>query len=147
MVDRKRSGRYLKFLIYLVVVILVNVAGITLFFRMDLTENSIYSISRASQKVVGTLSEPLTIKVFFTRNLPAPYNNTERYLQDLMQEYAIYANKFFNYRFYNVSVEEGEIADKTQENQKLANNYGIHPIQIQAVKRMKSNFKEPIWVW
>ena len=44
MVDKKRSGRYLKFLIYLVVVILVNVAGITLFFRMDLTENSIYSI-------------------------------------------------------------------------------------------------------
>jgi len=141
MVDKKRSGRYLKFLIYLVVVILVNVAGITLFFRMDLTENSIYSISGASQKVVGTLSEPLTIKVFFTRNLPAPYNNTERYLQDLMQEYAIYANKFFNYRFYNVSVEEGEIADKTQENQKLANNYGIHPIQIQAVEKDEVKFQ------
>ena len=141
MVDKKRSGRYLKFLIYLVVVVLVNVAGITLFFRVDLTESKIYSISKASQKVVGTLSEPLTIKVFFTKNLPAPYNNTERYLQDLMQEYAIYANKFFNYRFYNVSVEEGEIADRTQENQKLANNYGIHPIQIQAVEKDEVKFQ------
>ncbi len=141
MVDKKRSGRYLKFLIYLAVVILVNVAGITLFFRMDLTDNRIYSISKASQKVVDTLSEPLTIKVFFTKNLPAPYNNTERYLHDLLQEYAIYANKFFNYRFYNVSVEEGEVTDKTQENQKLANNYGIHPIQIQAVEQDEVKFQ------
>jgi len=137
MVDKKRSGRYLKFLIYLVAVILVNVAGITLFFRMDLTENSIYSISGASQKVVGTLSEPLTIKVFFTRNLPAPYNNTERYLQDLMQEYAIYANKFFNYRFYN-------------EPRKIK-NWPTITVSIRSKfkqwKRMRSNFKEPIWVW
>jgi len=141
MVDKKRSGRYLKFLIYLIIVVLVNVAGITLFFRIDLTANKIYSISRASQKVVETLSEPLTIQVFFTRDLPAPYNNTERYLQDLLQEYAIYANKFFNFRFYDVSAEEGETSDQTLENQKLANNYGIHPIQIQVVEKDEVKFQ------
>ena len=141
MVDKKRSGRYLKFFIYLTVVVLANVAGITLFFRMDLTANKIYSISKASRQVVETLSEPLTIKVFFTRDLPAPYNNTERYLQDLLQEYAIYANKFFNYRFYNVSADEGETTDLTQENQKLANDYGIHPIQIQAVEKDEVKFQ------
>ncbi len=141
MVHTKISGRYLKFFIYLIVVVLVNVAGITLFFRMDLTADKIYSISKASQKVVATLSEPLTIKVFFTRDLPAPYNNTERYLRDLLQEYAIYANKFFNYRFYNVSAQEGEISDQTRENQKLANNYGIHPIQIQVVEKDEVKFQ------
>jgi ABC-type uncharacterized transport system involved in gliding motility auxiliary subunit len=141
MVDKKRSGRYLKFTIYLIVVVLVNVAGITFFFRMDLTANQIYSISEASQKVVETLSEPLTIKVFFTKDLPAPHNNTERYLKDLLQEYAIFANKFFNYRFYNVSAEEGEISDQTRENQKLANNYGIHPIQIQVVEKDEVKFQ------
>jgi ABC-type uncharacterized transport system involved in gliding motility auxiliary subunit len=141
MVAKKRSGRYVKFLIYLIVVVLVNVAGITLFFRMDLTANKIYSISEASQEVVGTLSEPLSIKVFFTKDLPAPYNNTERYLQDLLQEYAIYANQFFNYRFYNVSAEEGDISDQTRENQELANNYGIHPIQIQVVEKDEVKFQ------
>ena len=141
MVVKKGSGRYLKFLVYLVVVVLVNVAGITLFFRMDLTANKIYSISKASQEVVGTLSEPLTVNVFFTKDLPAPYNNTERYLQDLLQEYAIYANKFFNYRFYNVSAEEGEISDLTRENQMLANNYGIQPIQIQVVEKDEVKFQ------
>ena len=141
MASKKKSGKYLKFFIYLVVIVLVNVAGITLFFRMDLTENKIYSISAASKKVVETLSEPLTIKVFFTKDLPSPHNNTERYLQDLLAEYAIYANKFFNYRFYDVSAEEGEITDETKENQKLANNYGIHPIQIQAIEKDEVKFQ------
>jgi ABC-type uncharacterized transport system involved in gliding motility auxiliary subunit len=123
------------------VVVLVNVAGITLFFRMDLTANKVYSISKASQKVVGALSEPLTIKVFFTKNLPAPHNNTERYLHDLLAEYAIYANKFLNYSFYDVSAEEGENTEKTRQNQQLANNYGIHPIQIQAVEKDEVKFQ------
>ena len=138
----KRSGQYFKFIIYLVIVVLVNVAGITLFFRADLTANKIYSISDASKKVAATLSEPLTIKVFFTKDLPPPYNNTERYLHDLFEEYAIYGNKFFNYRFYNVSAEEGELSGKAQENQKIANNYGIHPIQIQVVDKDEVKFQK-----
>ena len=138
----KRSGQYFKFIIYLAVVVLINVAGITLFFRADLTANKIYSISAASKKVVATLSEPLTIKVFFTRDLPPPYNNLERYLRDLFEEYAIYGNQFFNYRFYNVSAEEGELSNQAQENQKVANNYGIQPIQIQVVDKDEVKFQK-----
>ncbi len=142
MASKKKSGKYLKFIIYLVVIVLVNVAGITLFFRMDLTENKIYSISAASKKVVATLSEPLTINVFFTKDLPTPHNNTERYLHDLLAEYAIHANKFFNYRFFDVTPEEGEITDETKENQQLASNYGIHPIQIQAIEQDEVKFQK-----
>jgi len=142
MASGKKSGQYLKFIIYLVVVVLANVAGITLFFRADLTANKIYSISKASKEVVATLSEPLSIKVFFTKDLPPPYNNTERYLRDLFEEYAIYANKFFNYRFYNVSTEEGELIAKARENQKIANNYGIHSIQIQVIDKDEVKFQK-----
>jgi ABC-2 type transport system permease protein len=141
MPGKKRSEKYIKFLIYLVIVVLVNIAGITLFFRLDLTANRMYSISNASKKVVSSLSEPLTIKVFFTKNLPAPHNNTERYLHDMLEEYAIYANKYFNYHFYDVSAEEGELSEESQENQKLANNYGIHPIQIQAIEKDEVKFQ------
>ena len=142
MASKNKSGKYIKFLIYLIVVVLVNVAGITLFFRMDLTKNQIYSISPASKKVVATLSEPLTINVFFTKDLPSPHNNTERYLHDLLAEYAIHANKFFNYRFYDVSPEEGQTTDETKENQRLASNYGIHPIQIQAIEKDEVKFQK-----
>ena len=136
------AANFNKFIIYLVLIILVNIAGITLFFRIDLTKNKIYSISKASQEVVATLSEPLTIKVFFTKNLPAPYNNTERYLHDLLEEYAVYANKNFNYSFYDVSPDEGDINDKTRANQEVANNYGIYPVQIQAIEKDEVKFKK-----
>ena len=63
---KKRPERYIKFLVYLVVIVLLNVAGMTLFFRWDLTANKVYSISEVSKEAVSTLSEPLTINVFFT---------------------------------------------------------------------------------
>ena len=135
-------GKYIKLSIYLVIIVLINVAGMTLFFRMDLTENRIYSISEASKTVVSTLSEPLTINVFFTKNLPAPYNNTERYLHDLLEEYAIHATSHFNYRFYDVSPEAEGIDPRALENQKLANNYGIHPVQIQVFEEDEVKFKK-----
>ncbi len=137
----KGSGDYSRFLIYVIIVILVNIAGITLFFRVDLTANKIYSISKASQDAVATLTEPLTINVFFTKNLPAPHNNTERYLRDLLQEYSVYANQYFNYRFYDVSPEEGEISEEARENQELARTYGIQPVRIQLIEKDEVKFQ------
>ena len=57
--------KYFKFILYILVIVLINIAGITLFFRADLTRDGIYSLSPASIDVVETLSEPLSIKVFF----------------------------------------------------------------------------------
>jgi ABC-type uncharacterized transport system involved in gliding motility auxiliary subunit len=141
MPQKNRSAAYLKFGLYLLAVVLVNMAGITLFLRFDLSAGKTYSLSPASKKVVSTLSEPLTIDVFFSRNLPPPYNGTERYLRDLLEEYAVQANRFFNYRFHDVSAEEGDIPAEARENQKLASAYGIHPIQIQAVDKDEVKFQ------
>lgn len=137
-----KTGKYAKFIAYVVAIILINVAGLTLFFRVDVTKNNIYSISAASKAVVSTLSEPLTINVFFTEDLPAPHNNTERYLHDLLQEYAAYGNEYFNYRFYNVSPKEGDLDAKTRRNQTLAKDYGIQPVQIQAIEEDEVKFQK-----
>jgi ABC-2 type transport system permease protein len=136
------TERYIKLLAYLAVVVLINIAGTTLLLRFDLTKEKVYSISKASRRVVSTLSEPLTINVFFTKNLPAPHNNTERYLRDLLQEYSNYANSYFNYRFYDVSPEEGDISKEAKENQTLARSYGIQPVQLQAIEKDEVKFKK-----
>jgi ABC-type uncharacterized transport system involved in gliding motility auxiliary subunit len=138
----KISEKYIRFVIYLIVILLINIAGLTLFFRIDLTRDGVYSISDISRKVVSTLSEPLTIKVFFTKNLPAPHNNTERYMHDLLEEYSIHANQNFNYQFYNVSPEDDGLGSETEDNQELALNYGINPLQIQIVEKDELKFKK-----
>jgi ABC-type uncharacterized transport system involved in gliding motility auxiliary subunit len=133
------NSRYYRFVIYLIIVVMLNIAGITLFVRADLTSNDVYSLSEASKKVVSTLSEPLTVKVFFTKNLPAPYNNIERYLHDLLEEYALVGGKYFNYRFYNVSSEDDE---ESRQNQRLAGDYGIQPVQVQNIEHDEVKFQK-----
>jgi ABC-type uncharacterized transport system involved in gliding motility auxiliary subunit len=140
--EKNKFERYIRLLIYLAVIILINVVGMTLFFRIDLTGNKIYSLSDVSKDVVSTLSEPLTVNVFFTRNLPAPHNNTERYLRDLLEEYRIHANQHFNYRFIDVSPKAETGAIEASGNQKLADNYGIHPVQIQVIEQDEVKFKK-----
>jgi ABC-type uncharacterized transport system involved in gliding motility auxiliary subunit len=137
----KATQRYAKLLVYVVVVVLVNVAALTLFFRLDLTRHRIYSLSELSREVVATLQEPLTVNVFFTRDLPAPYNTIERYLRDLLAEYAVHANRRFNYSFHVVDP-EGPQAGQAAENQRLAENYGIDPVQIQVVEEDEVKFKK-----
>jgi ABC-type uncharacterized transport system involved in gliding motility auxiliary subunit len=138
---KKISGKYFKFFVYLVVIVLINLVGLTAFFRVDLTENQLYSISEASKRVVSSLSEPLTVKVFFTKNLPAPHNTTERYLHDLLEEYSIYGNRYFNFQFFDVNPDTGDISEQAKENQELARNYGIHPVQIQVIEKDEMKFQ------
>ncbi len=137
-----QTGKYFKFIVYVVIVILINLAGITLFFRVDLTSGNIYSLSEASKEAVETLSEPLTINVFFTRDLPAPHNNTRRYLHDMLEEYSVNSNEYFNYRFYDVSVKEGDLKEESRKNQQLAHSYGIYPVQIKNIEQDEVQFKK-----
>ncbi len=131
-------GRYGKFILYLVVVVLLNLVGANLFTRIDLTANRIYSLSPVSKEAVATLTEPLTFKVFFTPNLPAPYNGVERYVHDLLEEYALAGNRYFNFQFYDTGG-EGEKAD---ENQALASSYGITPVQIRVIDKDEVKFQK-----
>jgi ABC-2 type transport system permease protein len=138
--DKKANiNKYSRFLIYLIVIVLLNIAGVTFFFRADLTSNKVYSLSDASKAVVKTLSEPLTIKVFFSSNLPAPYNNIERYLHDLLEEYSVEGKKYFNYQFHEVS---GEESDQSRRNKDLAQSYGVNPVQIQNIEQDEVKFQQ-----
>lgn len=133
--------KYDTLLLAVIAVILINLAGVTLFFRTDLTKNRAYSLSRASKKTIAGLAEPLTIKVFFTTNLPAPYNTIERHLRDLLSEYSVAGNRFFNYEIYNVSNVEDQA---TKKNRELALSYGIHPVQVQVVEQDQVKFQQAL---
>ena len=133
--------KYFKFILYLVIIGLINIVGITMFFRVDLTRDKIYSLSQASRDVVATLSEPLSIKVFFSKDLPAPHNNTERYLRDLLEEYSAKGKQYFNYTFYNVTQEDGALTQQADESRDMAKDYGIKPIQIRIMENDEVKFK------
>ncbi len=132
---KKDMSKYYKFILYLVIVVLVNLVGMKVFFRLDMTSNGLYSLSRASKRAVATLKEPLTINVFFSKNLPAPYNNIENYLQDMLNEYGSHAKNYLSFRFFDVSAKEGDLSEKAEENRQKAQDYGIYPVNVQTIEQ------------
>lgn len=115
----------LKFYLYTLLIVLINIASVTLFFRIDLTENNTYTLSPASHELVAHLEEPLTIKVFLSDNMPAPYNDISRDLKDILSEYELKANKHFN---YSITI----VKDETHKEQ--AALYNINPVNIQNIE-------------
>ncbi|MCF8029959.1 MAG: Gldg family protein [Desulfohalobiaceae bacterium] len=121
------SEAYLRFALYIVVIVLVNVAGLSLNARIDLTENNRYSLTQLSKDTVSGLREPLTVKAFFSKDMPPQYAQTKRYLRDLLQEYASTAERNFNYEFVEVK-SEGDSAQRAKQ-------YGIDPVQVRVVSK------------
>src|SRR5512142_2560726 len=92
----KTQSNLIRLVFYLVIIVLLNVASSTFFIRFDLTSKGVYSLSEASKKAVSTLAEPLTVKAFFSKNLPNQYSTLEQTVRDLLDEYKIYGKAKFN---------------------------------------------------
>jgi len=120
------------FFLFAIVLILLNLVGSNAFLRLDLTSQHSYSLSKVSRETIRSLEEPLSVKVFFSSNLPSPYNGAERYLKDLLVEYSGTGSKRFSYEFFDMT--------KT-DNQNLARSYGINEVQIQEVKDTEVGLK------
>ena len=131
----KTTERLLRTVLYISVVVLLNFSAVSAFIRMDLTENRIHTLSDASKNAVATLQEPLTIQAFFSRNMPAPYNNVEQQVRDLLEEYARWGNEFFNYSFHSMDTGDGANLEVVGESEEIARSYRIYPIQIEQVEK------------
>ena len=120
-------------ILFFLLVLFANLVSTKSFARLDLTSPKSYSLSQKSKQVVKTLEEPLSVKVFFTENLPAPYSTVYQYIKDILVEYKGSANKNFSYEFADM---------KKPENENLARSYGISQVQIQELKNNEVGFKQ-----
>lgn len=124
--DSKRKQAILRSVLIIGILILVNIISVNLFFRLDFTSNKIYTLSSASKSIVGSLDDKLIVKAYFTDNLPAPYNNTRRYLKEILDDYRNYSHGKMQYEIISPS-DEAQL-------EKDADSYGVQPVQVQTVK-------------
>jgi ABC-type uncharacterized transport system involved in gliding motility auxiliary subunit len=122
----KNKNSFIIFsLVLLVGLVLLNLTSRDIFTRIDLTDNKMYSLSSSSKNIVSKLDDRLTMKVYFSENLPNELGNTRRYLQDILEEYRA-ASDEINFYFHNPQ------SDKDLEEQ--ARKDGIQPVQMQAIE-------------
>ncbi len=117
--------------IIVVILIVVNLISLNWFTRMDLTDNNIYSLSDASRELVDGLDDRLTIKAYFSEDLPAPHNSDARYLKDLLDDYKAYSHGYLQYVFIDPVKEEKE---------EEAMGLRIPPLQFNVYRNDKAEF-------
>jgi len=126
-----------NFIIYSIVLfvalIVFNMISRNMFFRWDLTDNKMYSLSKSSKSVVSKIDDLMTLKVYFSNNLPGEYGNNRRYLQDILEEYAAYSDGNLTFEFYEPETDEDLQAD--------AQKSGVQPVQLQVIENDKVEVK------
>lgn len=119
------------FLIVLLIVVL-NLVASEFHIRLDLTEGGQYTLSDATTKILGDLEEPVTVKAYFSENLPQQVAKTRRDFQELLVEYANRSDGQLQYEFIDPASSESVETEATQN--------GIQPLLINV--REKDQMKQ-----
>jgi ABC-2 type transport system permease protein len=100
--------------------VLLNILGVFFFGRADVTKNRLFTLSEGSKRVVAELKDNLEVTAYFTADLPAPFNATERYVRDILDEYAAASHGKMKVAFVNPDNDEKKQAAETDGVQKVA---------------------------
>ncbi|MDP8238043.1 MAG: GldG family protein [Candidatus Hatepunaea meridiana] len=120
-------------LLIIVNIIVFNIISNNIFTRIDLTENRVYSLSNVTKEILQELPEQLTIKAYFTRDLPIPYNDIRPKVKGQLAEMQAHGKGNFRFEFYDPGDEENL--------KKEAERFRIEPMQVKVVKSDKVEFK------
>ncbi|MGD9200200.1 MAG: GldG family protein [Chitinispirillia bacterium] len=121
-------------LIYVLIIfgfiVVINYLASKKFFRLDLTESKMYSISDASKKLLTDLDDIINIKVYFSKNLPPHLKKIEADVKDVITEFKAYAGK-------NLHV-SWEDPSENEETKRKVQSLGIPEIQMQTFEKDKA---------
>jgi ABC-type uncharacterized transport system involved in gliding motility auxiliary subunit len=110
-------------------IVLVNLIATRVFGRVDLTQNGVYTLSRASKELVRNLPDPLTIKAYISRDLPPELVGVSRYTRDLMDEYRSVSKGKVHFESFDPS------SDKKVEEEAVGCK--VAKLQIQVMREQK----------
>lgn len=108
--------------LFLAILVVVNILADKYYMRLDLTEDSRYTLSDATIDILDNLTEPVTIKAYFSKDLPSALQSSRRELADLLTEYSRRSNGDVMFEFVDPSSDP-------QLEQKAAKE-GIQPLVV-----------------
>lgn len=115
------------------ILIVINIISRSLFFRWDVSQGKVYSLSESSKQIIEKLDDRMTARVYFSADLPGEYVNSRRYLQDILEEYRAYSKGNFHFEFVN--------PDESEKNKQEAESYRIPPVQLRVIENDKLEIK------
>ena len=119
---RTKKSYYNSVILIIGILLLVNILSNDYFIRLDFTQNKRYTLSQATEDIVENLVEPVTVKAYFSENLPPNLAQTRQDFRDMLLEYSSMSDGNLVYEFINPS--------ETPEREQEATQSGIMPRQI-----------------
>lgn len=109
--------------IAIAIAVMANLVASQIFWRVDLTQDQIYTLSEASAQAVATLDEPVTVKVFVSPEMPPPFHTLPERVSDLLTEYEAASQGELTFQIITPS-------DDDEQAQEAAAGYGCEKVAI-----------------
>jgi len=103
-----------QLILIVVALVLLNILSDRFFFRLDFTEDKIYTLSNATKDILKSLDEPVTVTAYFTKGSQPEIEKTRKDFKDLLIEYASLSKGKVNYEFINPNKNETTERDAIQ---------------------------------
>lgn len=108
-------------------IIAVNLIGRRLYGRADLTQDKIYTLSKASKDLVKNLPDRIIVKAYMSKEVPPQVSQIERHVRDLLDEYKAASGGKFQWE----SIDPAGDPKMEEEAQKA----GMQKIQLQQLSK------------
>ncbi len=92
--------------LFAAIMILVNLLSEQFFFRLDLTENRQYTLSKATKGILKDLSEPITVTAYFSKDIPSQLIKTKDDFREMLVEYGKISGQMVVYEFISPNDDE-----------------------------------------
>jgi gliding-associated putative ABC transporter substrate-binding component GldG len=92
-----------EFVLVLATIVLVAYLSSFVFFRIDLTSERRYTLSRITKQTLRELPDLVHVRVYLDGELPMGFNRMRKSLKETLEEFHIYGERNFHYQFIDPS--------------------------------------------
>ena len=128
----KKNKNITSVLLLVGILFVIAIFSESYFFRWDITEGKIYSLSNATKNILKNLNEPVTVTAYFTKDLPPNLSKVKQDFKDMLIEYNSLSHGKVLYKFVN--------PNKDRKTETEAMKAGIQPVLFNA--REKDQMKQ-----
>ncbi|MEQ8239781.1 MAG: Gldg family protein [Cyclobacteriaceae bacterium] len=123
----KKKNILVQLLIVVAIVIMVNLVATQTYLRLDFTEDNRYTFSDATQEVLDDLNGVVTIKAYFSEDLPSQLLKNRQDFEEQLIEYENRSGGNIVFEFIN--------PNESEETEQKAQQEGISPVMINVTER------------
>jgi len=126
----KKSTAITQLTLISAIVVVILLISTKFYFRLDFTDDERYTLSRSTKDILTELNEVITIKAYFTKELPPQLLSVREEFENLLKEYEDRSNGNIVYEFIN--------PNEKQELEQVAQQQGISPVIVNVREKDQS---------